>query len=640
MAVALLIVAVIVLFAGSGVAGHFDSRIRKHGPHALTWRLLSGEAWHGNPVTNRGWTRRGTKALTRTGHAHRRWYLPRWQHALWRIQWILAAVLTLAAVLLQPRRTAVYLGVTALAGTSYGAWRGWLWAQDWSHRRSYVRPLHVRLHAKAGIPLANRPDSWLDIPRDLSYARLTWPKGSPLPEPEERKSIESVAASTLGMKTPNTSWQFTGPRLRLTLVPPFPAPDWVYLDRIEWSSRVPPGIGEDVIRQAMVEAGIDDLVLGVGSDAKVVKVSLQNDSPHLALSADTGKGKSVVVRCILAQILFRGGIGAILDNKLVSHPSFRGLPNVAYCDDIEKIHDFLVWLDGELDRRARFIRAHTDFHGNLTGSPGPRLMIVLEELNLLANRLQSYWDMRKADDKALPKEERENLPNVSPAKRALENASYIGRELKVHLLFVSQRLSAKATAGSADVRMNMGTRLLAGYDAATWDMLVGKGTPMPAPSKHAGRMQVFVKGGDLTEVQITFFTHAEARAFAQDGGGQVPRALRHLTVFTPGSVTDPRPAGSGVTGGDGSAVTVTPVTPAAQLPPPVQNWMTIRQAKDAGMLPHTWTKPGGAFRTAKSRAAKAGKPVPEVRGYKGSEAMYDATELADFLESLTERQPA
>jgi hypothetical protein len=168
-------------------------------------------------------------------------------------------------------------------------------------------------------------------------------------------------------------------------------------------------------------------------------------------------------------------------------------------------------------------------------------------------------------------------------------------------------------------------------------MLVGKGTPMPPPSKHAGRMQVFVKGGDLTEVQITFFTHAEARAFAQDGGGQVPRVLRHLTMFTPGSVTDPRPADSGVTGGDGSAVTV---TPAPQLPPPVQNWMTIRQAKDAGLLPVHWTKPGGAFRTAKSRAKKEGRPVPDVRGYKGSEALYDATELADFLESLTREKAA
>ena len=76
------------------------------------------------------------------------------------------------------------------------------------------------------------------------------------------------------------------------------------------------------------------------------------------------------------------------------------------------------------------------------------------------------------------------------------------------------------------------------------------------------------------------------------------------------------------------------------LPPP--NWVTIRESAAAGMLPRTWTKPGGAFRTAKHRAAKEGIPVPPVRGKKGSEAMYDAVELADFLERITskERQAA
>jgi hypothetical protein len=285
-----------------------------------------------------------------------------------------------------------------------------------------------------------------------------------------------------------------------------------------------------------------------------------------------------------------------------------------------------VWLDGQLDDRARFIREHTDVYGQLTGSPGPRLMIVLEELNLLANRLQTYWDMCRAEDTSLPR--------VSPAKRALENASYIGRELKVHLLFVSQRLSAKATAGSADVRMNMGTRILAGYDAATWDMLVGKQTPMPPASRHAGRMQVYVKGGDLAEAQIAFYTHAEARKFAAASDVPVPDALRHLTRFKPSGLKDPGPPGP-VTPGHGSDGAAVIVTDVPELPPAVRNWMTIQQAKDAGWLPRTWANPGAAFRTAKAKAKKAGRKIPDVKGYQGTRAMYDAVELADFLEAET-----
>jgi hypothetical protein len=76
------------------------------------------------------------------------------------------------------------------------------------------------------------------------------------------------------------------------------------------------------------------------------------------------------------------------------------------------------------------------------------------------------------------------------------------------------------------------------------------------------------------------------------------------------------------------------VTPVPELPAGVRNWITVRQAREAGLLPRNWTT-NGAFRTAKSRAKKDGIPVPEVRGMKGSEAMYDAAEFADFLEAVT-----
>ena len=616
-----LTLALVVLFALSGVLGTLDARFRKHGPHALTWRwLTAGTGWHGKHVTNRGWTRPGTKALTPTGYAHRRWYLPRWQHALWRIRNTLVTVLTCAGLLFQSRRTADYLAVTAAAGAGYGAWRGRARMQEHGHRKNYVKPLHARLADTAGIPLANKPESWLEIPKDLSYAVLTWPKGAALPKPQEREAIESTAASTLGMKGAKPKWQFTGPHLKLKLTLPVPCPASVTLADVM-----------DAIR----EAGVNDLILGVGQEKKITQVSLSHDSPHLALSADSGKGKSVVVRCILPQVLLRGGIGVILDNKLVSHPWARGLPNVAYCDDIAKIHDFLEYLDGELDRRARFIRANTDIYGNLTGSPGPRMLIVLEELNLMMNRLRSYWSELLSADKSLPKDEREYLPAMSPAVRAMENASYIGRELKVHLLFVSQRLSAKATAGSGDVRMNMGTRILAGYDAATWDMLVGKQVAMPPPSRHRGRMQVNVKGGSLTETQIAFFTHGEARQLAETGNGRVPAKLRHLTVFDHPAAGAPEPHDL-LRNAPQPPVTAIAGTLPVQ---PLGNWMTIRQAREAGILPGAWST-NGAFRTAKHRAAKEGIPVPQVRGKKGSEAMYDAVELADFLERITERQPA
>lgn len=644
MAVFLLVTVILLLFAAYGVTGHVSDRFRRHGPHALAWRWASGASWTGKAITNRGWTRPGTRALTATGHAHRRWFWPRWQHAAWRAQWTLAAILSLAALMGRPRTAAAYLAFTGCMAAARGAVKAREQARDWSHRRNYVKPLHARLHSDAGIPHAARPETWIDVPRDRSYARLTWPKGAPLPKPDERRTIETAAKSTLGMGDANASWQFTGPHLRLRLVPPVPAPRWVYLDRVEWATSAPPDLPDDAIRQAILAAEPDELILGIGRDGKVVKVSLRADSPHMALSVDTGGGKSVLIRCLVSQVTMRGGIALLLDNKLVSHPSLRGLENVAYADDIEKIHDALCWLDGELDRRAGFIREHTDVEGNLTGSPGPTLFVILEEQNLLMNRLRAYWSDLLAEDKARPKDQREYLPPVSPAIRGFENASYVGRELKVHLVFIAQRFTAEAAGGGskgAAVRMNTGIRILAGYDDDTWKMLVGKQVPMPPPSKHAGRMQVYVKGGALTEVQVVLFSHAETRQFAQAGSARVPSKLRHLTEWRAPAPANPVPYGTVTGGGDGAAVIVTPVTSQARdLPPAPGSLMTIRQAAQAGMLPATWTKPGGAFRTAKSRAAKQGIAVPEVKAMRGSEACYDALELADFIETITRKVAA
>lgn len=635
----LLLAAVLVLlFAMTGLVKHAQKRLDQHGIHALVWRWLSAKPHHNKPLTTRGWGRPGApRALTPSGYAHRRWYWTREQHALWRIQWTLIVLLTCAGLLFQFRRTVSYLGVTAAAGAGYGAWRARSWARDYQHQKNYVRPAHIRCAPLAGIPVAARPESWIEVPKDRDYARFTWPKGAELPKPQERDHMADVARSTLGMKGARPSWQFTGPRLRLELTMPVPAPTWVFLDRIEWSSRVPSDVAQDAIRKAIQEAGVDEFVLGIGEEGAIIKRSLAHDSPHLAVSVDSGGGKSVLVRCLMSQVLLRGGIGAILDNKLISHPSLRCLPNVAYAGRIERIHEFLEWLDGEVTRRGEFIEAHTDFYGNLSGSPGPRLVVFLEEQNLMMNRLRAYWAKRVAEDKALPKEERENLPAVSPAIRGFEAASYAGRELKIHLVFISQRFTAEAAGGGskgAAVRMNAGIRLLAGYDDDTWKMLVGKSIPMPPASKHAGRMQVYVKGGDVTEVQVAFFTHEETRKFAESGTARVPGELRHLTEFRPAGVTVPHAPGTTGrgSGGDGSAVAVTRVP---ELPPPVRNWMTIRQAKEAGLIPHTWTNPRSAFSTLKNRAKREGRPVPEVKGMQGTRAMYDAVQLADFLERET-----
>jgi hypothetical protein len=48
-------------------------------------------------------------------------------------------------------------------------------------------------------------------------------------------------------------------------------------------------------------------------------------------------------------------------------------------------------------------------------------------------------------------------------------------------------------------------------------------------------------------------------------------------------------------------------------------------------LADTRTRDRYAVAADRSEAKKAGRPMPEVKGYAGMRATYDATELADFL---------
>ncbi len=222
-----------------------------------------------------------------------------------------------------------------------------------SHRKNYVKPLHVRLAADAGIPLANRPESWLDIAPRPVHATLTWPKDAQLPKPQERQAIETGRRVHPRHEGAKPKWQFTGPHLKLRLVPPVPPPTWVFLDRIEWSGGVrPPTCARTSIRAGDPRSRRGRARPRGSARTATSSRSASATTPRTWLSVDTGGGKSV--RCgAFVQVLFRGGIVAILDNKLVSHPSLRGLPERR----VLRRHREDPRLPGvarrELDRRAR-----------------------------------------------------------------------------------------------------------------------------------------------------------------------------------------------------------------------------------------------------------------------------------------------
>src|SRR5262252_5364042 len=83
-------------------------RVHREGLSLLIVRWLLGKPWHGEPLTDAGWSREGKRALTKTGHASRWAHRPQRERAAWRLG-ITAAVLATGYGLLFNR------GVTLLA---------------------------------------------------------------------------------------------------------------------------------------------------------------------------------------------------------------------------------------------------------------------------------------------------------------------------------------------------------------------------------------------------------------------------------------------------------------------------------------------------------------------------------------------
>jgi hypothetical protein len=300
-------------------------------------------------------------------------------------------------------------------------------------------------------------------------------------------------------------------------------------------------------------------------------ISLRDDSPHIAVSAGSGAGKSVLAQLLAVQNLNRGGRVAILDRK-GSHRWAIGQPGIDYCTKAAQMHDALLRLSAMADERNDLA-----LHEEEDWNPGPRHLVICEELNATIGQLANYWaDVREKGE-----------PKKSPAIAALADLLFMGRSAKVNVLAIAQMLTARAIGGP-EARENFGIRCLARYTANNWKMLVPEAA-MPRASRTLGRWQVVI-GGTATEVQVAYLTTSQARALANPGDGLVGAQSR--------DVTD-----------DG-------------------DMMTLRDAIDAGVLP--WS-----YAATKQRMSRNTGAVPTVRGMNGKAHLYARDDLVQWVESVS-----
>jgi hypothetical protein len=556
--------------------------------HPVAFRFMAGLPLDGRPRTDAGWLRPGVRVLHPIGHASKWAHLPHLHRA--GIRWAVLAVVVATCVGLALNLRLTLGGLAAVATVAVGlcvvlAGRA---VRERAHVRRYVRPLHLALAPAIGIPRAVRPTSWLTVPRGFGQIegakiRIRLPDGF-LTTADAKRVIMTALADKLAIEDAAVEWAMVGSKPSALITTSSPPPDKVTLDRVR-----------DILASAPESAP----VIGLGRKQAVVSADFDADSPHGLVSAGSGGGKSTIVRVLLAQELNKGALGVMCDIKRISHAWARGLPNVRYCRSIAEIHDALILVKAEVDRRNELVDELADDDGNVSADVleriGPRLILVMEEMNATANRLAAHW--RKIKDK--------EDPAVSPAVEALNDILFMGRAVRVNVLAVAQMMTARALGGP-EARENFATRILARYTLNAWKMLVPEVWPMPRTSRHAGRVQV-VMAGVARETQVIYVTPAEARALATSGTVSRFAAVAAGAALT-GSQTAP------VQGTEPVSLTGPDVHLVGEVEP-----VGLREAIESGALSVTLEV---------ARWARANDPeFPKARGKRGQELLYAPGEL-------------
>lgn len=382
-----------------------------------------------------------------------------------------------------------YLGALLLAALIWlilrmrRAWRDGRRNREWidpaAHRLcNILKVRYVRSKARQMISI---PRDWGQDREDgtRQSATLYFPEGTVFSKSVKQSITENVGAA-LGIPSPiNADWAENNSRVELFAAPLPPA-------ELKWAD----------IAQAAAECKDDEVVVGRKTGGHLVKVSLSEDAPHIALSGAAGSGKSVLVRVILRQRIERGDGVFIFDPKRFSHMRWANsfaADRVRYAVTDEELHE--GWLAVAAEMRRRIALPLDDLAGQR------RVWLVAEEINAQIKILTRYWKIRrqqiirparallsdcekecggsKQEGLALAEERDPDImakldpPAISPAVVGMQESVFMGRELRMHVMAAAQRLSAGVFGGGGgDVRESFqGGRFMAKWDRKLWKML-------------------------------------------------------------------------------------------------------------------------------------------------------------------------
>lgn len=419
----------------------------------------------------------------------------------------------------------------------------------------------------------------------------------------DKDQVRELVSTKLSAGTLAVDWQQTG----------------THEKGIFTTVKSPPSrVGYDVVKAEIEKIKEDEsnkFFVGLDSEFKPYYVDLETDSPHIAVSAGTGAGKSVFAMIIAIQVLRRGGRVIVLDLK-GSHLWAKDLPGVTYCRKVEEMHDTLMDVGSIAIRRndEAFDRVDPDAEnqGEPINASWPRYFLIFEEMNATVKKMKSHWNkVRESDDE-----------KESPAVAAFHEIMFMGRSALVNLFGVAQMLTAQAVGGP-EARENFGIRCLARHTANAWKMLVPE-VRMRKASKVRGRWQIVV-AGEATEVQSGFVEIGEARRLVREGLEE-RRVAQSRTLETTGPVQASLAHSGASEGGSGQA------SGALEVEDPLSAEVTLEEAILEGYINSPTV---GAARKSLNRAQLVDPGCIESVGKAGNAKLYRVADLIEVFTSVT-----
>lgn len=359
-------------------------------------------------------------------------------------------------------------------------------------RTEKVLPVARSVSLILGVHIPERKaERWVTVPkgyRDGESVEILLPASFTGADEGVKKRLVSSVGSKLGISGLIASWQTEGSSPRVLLSAPPSPPSLISFSDVE---------------SLLLSSEEYRPLIGLSGGGSPLVAEMIDDSPHIALSAGPGAGKSTLAKVIKMQALRWGWGVVVLDWKQTEAYSWLGgLDGVTYLTKIEDIHEMGIRLAEEVDLRKA------------NGMAGrAKVLVVRDEWNVTADLLMAYWqDLRSTADP----EEKKLMPLKSPALRGYAVLDFAGREYGLFDLCIAQRFSARVFNGNADIRECFQIKCLARYSDQTRKMLAPDIKPFPRKSNVPGRWTV-VTGDEVNVIQVPLITNDEARSYALGG---------------------------------------------------------------------------------------------------------------------------